>query len=1349
MNKIIKLNSNLSGEISYADESVVKGFVTKGSTTVEDVVRIKLSKVLKVDQNGLPFITIGEKLVFLANEIINKSSKKEILFLDSWPRDNTFKNVAIVIKIDDNESKIKLNNKNGIVIFCGCSILESKMILDMNRIELIDFATTSLNQKSFDISDFNLIFDKQSGQNMELKETIEMQIANDFETDELVKKSKPAFDFRRRGERLQLSEFSEFVMHFNKFLKEKSRARESVFALGQNLIEKQSGDTFGADFKLMVSIRDLSNTKFIESGAKVTISSLEDNDITFPGKIEYSKSIDFGSMVQSEVSSMKDREQKLSSQSLEKSNKILNATKENELLELQRHELHAEKQKLQELISDTDNQLNSLKQLEKKLEQKIKNSKPKKSKKKKQSLDKNSEITITRHKDEKNKVLKSIKELETHREIMGAKYQKILGKHEEIVNSVNKNANFIEREKISKKDIDVEYEVVSKMSKKIEAEWKRIENKNFAFYEIKFKSFHKEGKPKFDFSLEPMSIQKGEFQTLFNPKYVISSFDYGTLVKFKRYDNALTNIRGGYYKNPYLALSLLRPSLIDQTKFNEVITEIESLSNSGKNNLNVNQKKAVAKALASNDISYIQGPPGTGKTETISAIAQLSVSKGESLLISSSTHAAIDNFFERLDKTYSENPNIFMLRYVHKKKDDRNYCYEEKDIYPRFLNAIDKNAVKWLSNAKESNLSKEEIIDRLKKLNEVKNSIFAIHDKKIENIKMADETSLKIFVDWVDGVDWEKLFKTINKFEDIDASVVGDMEDLIFLHKTKSKIDLRKFAKNFDSIIQPFLQLIKNNDEFISFNSELNFLIKAFALNESESVEKVIDCAQQFVINDNINNPIGADIFNKFVSRNSAWRALINKSAKMDSNNQTEVDDFKFVNTKKNADREEETFLKLLLKNQLLNIIGITTTSIKKIKFANDLVDLFSEYSIDRVIIDEVSKSNTPEIISNILMASKVTLAGDYRQLNPIFDVTDDLLEDFVQSQYYFEWIRRNRNALNVINIEDGTQEETENESISQTVKITRRFLEKLYENSLFKNQIKEISSNQGDKLNSYQYLTEQYRFTDEINELVNAISYRGKEALTAMNKNLRPQKLVIGGRILSHSLNVVDTSTLTGDYIEFLKEIANNEQTDKFTIDSLQVDMPAFDQWAPIIRYRIRKENSLINEFNAYVVCEIVSSILSSNSDAKNENIGVIVMTASQVKIVDQMLKRKKIHGVKVDTVDNFQGREKDIIIVDLVRAKNNFVPNSEISGKIIDIEQRKRNLDFYRKPERFNVAISRAKSKLILVGDFVNNLSPIESIVTNDNGIDEKIKMFACALKLALENVVDGEKGVIKWTK
>ena len=64
------------------------------------------------------------------------------------------------------------------------------------------------------------------------------------------------------------------------------------------------------------------------------------------------------------------------------------------------------------------------------------------------------------------------------------------------------------------------------------------------------------------------------------------------------------------------------------------------------------------------------------------------------------------------------------------------------------------------------------------------------------------------------------------------------------------------------------------------------------------------------------------------------------------------------------------------------------------------------------------------------------------------------------------------------------------------------------------------------------------------------------------------------------------------------------------------------------------------------------------------------------------------KLNKVEVGTVEIFQGREKDIIIISTVRSKTFFHDN-------------KKHIGFLENPRRLNVAVTRAKSLLIVFGN------------------------------------------------
>ncbi|WP_105213239.1 AAA domain-containing protein [Pseudoalteromonas sp. T1lg22] len=74
------------------------------------------------------------------------------------------------------------------------------------------------------------------------------------------------------------------------------------------------------------------------------------------------------------------------------------------------------------------------------------------------------------------------------------------------------------------------------------------------------------------------------------------------------------------------------------------------------------QRDFVTKALATEDFTILDGPPGTGKTTTILELIMQLVLQGKRVLLSASTHAAINNVLERIKENPALSAQIFPLR---------------------------------------------------------------------------------------------------------------------------------------------------------------------------------------------------------------------------------------------------------------------------------------------------------------------------------------------------------------------------------------------------------------------------------------------------------------------------------------------------------------------------------------------------------------------------------------------------------------------------------------------------------------------------------------------------------------
>jgi DNA replication ATP-dependent helicase Dna2 len=65
-------------------------------------------------------------------------------------------------------------------------------------------------------------------------------------------------------------------------------------------------------------------------------------------------------------------------------------------------------------------------------------------------------------------------------------------------------------------------------------------------------------------------------------------------------------------------------------------------------NINIDQRRAIQKVMSAEDYALVLGMPGTGKTTTIAHIIRALVSQGKSVLLASYTHSAVDNILLKL-----------------------------------------------------------------------------------------------------------------------------------------------------------------------------------------------------------------------------------------------------------------------------------------------------------------------------------------------------------------------------------------------------------------------------------------------------------------------------------------------------------------------------------------------------------------------------------------------------------------------------------------------------------------------------------------------------------------------------
>ncbi|KAF4607995.1 hypothetical protein EYR40_000336 [Pleurotus pulmonarius] len=183
-------------------------------------------------------------------------------------------------------------------------------------------------------------------------------------------------------------------------------------------------------------------------------------------------------------------------------------------------------------------------------------------------------------------------------------------------------------------------------------------------------------------------------------------------------------------------------------------------------------------------------------------------------------------------------------------------------------------------------------------------------------------------------------------------------------------------------------------------------------------------------------------------------------------------------------------------------------------------------------------------------------------------------------------------------------------------------------------------------------------------------IQYRMHEQICAF-----PSKTLYHSKLKSHS-------SVAGHLLRDLPNThADSEEDEK---DILATPVVFFDTSGCEYYERVDgdgDEGSRSNENEAMVVKQWVDKLVSAG--VLPEQIAVITPYQAQVTLLSTLL--RPVHGqsLEIGTVDGMQGREKEAVVISLVRSND------------------KREVGFLKEKRRLNVAMTRSKRSLCVVGD------------------------------------------------
>ncbi|CAF3479561.1 unnamed protein product [Adineta steineri] len=213
---------------------------------------------------------------------------------------------------------------------------------------------------------------------------------------------------------------------------------------------------------------------------------------------------------------------------------------------------------------------------------------------------------------------------------------------------------------------------------------------------------------------------------------------------------------------------------------------------------------------------------------------------------------------------------------------------------------------------------------------------------------------------------------------------------------------------------------------------------------------------------------------------------------------------------------------------------------------------------------------------------------------------------------------------------------------------------------------LSEKAAKDGLSITLMQRLIEQ--FDDKITRML-TIQYRMNEAIMNWSsKEFYQGKLIADKSVKSHLLK--DLSNISKRNYEDEYDDENLSQCPLFLIDTTGYDMPeiCYDD-----------ENSRGNEGEVALVNTHVKELIE-NYGVSIDQIGVITPYNMQVQLLRQKL-LNQYPTLEIKSVDGFQGREKEVIIISMVR--------SNLHGEV----------GFLSDSRRINVAITRARRHLCII--------------------------------------------------
>jgi hypothetical protein len=337
------------------------------------------------------------------------------------------------------------------------------------------------------------------------------------------------------------------------------------------------------------------------------------------------------------------------------------------------------------------------------------------------------------------------------------------------------------------------------------------------------------------------------------------------------------------------------------------------------------------------------------------------------------------------------------------------------------------------------------------------------------------------------------------------------------------------------------------------------------------------------------------------------------------------------------------------------NVIGSTSGTIGTKSSTNRDTTFYKAYkdvtgleeiNFDLIIQDESSKSTPPELLLPCLYTTKAIIIGDHRQLPPMLN-TNEFIEEFQQ----------------VLKQVDKSKHSQINESI-KFIKTHRKDFDVSFFEKLFLKLDKKAKSS----------FNVQYRMHPSINNTINQFYKEDEGLFCGLNED----------SVDDENLSNVSSRYLGQKLFNGVKVVWVDTDSPEILVGTSRVNPTEVDIVTKIIS-KLSKDEGYLNFKNYW-------------KDDDEKEIGVITFYGAQKQLLQKAIPSNM--DCRISVVDRFQGMERNIIICSLVRSNKIAESETSIEETFID-NKGDFSLGFAQSPNRLNVALSRAKRLLIIVGN------------------------------------------------